>query len=95
MAKKNYLNPKIDKKAFKKSQNKCRICGEEDYALLDVHRILEGKNGGKYLRYNSVSLCANCHRRVHDGQIVIDKYYLSTSGEHVLRIIENGEEKFV
>lgn len=95
MARKNNLNPNINKQAFKQSQAKCRICGGPHYAILDVHRIKEGCKGGKYTRLNSVCLCANCHRLVHDGQTIIDRYYPSTSGEHVLKILVNGEEKFV
>lgn len=85
----------IDKQVFKKSEGKCRVCGETDYSTLDVHRIKEGKNGGEYTRYNSVCLCCKCHRKVHDGQILIGRYYLSSNGNNVLSIIENGEEKFI
>ena len=84
----------IDKKQNKLAAGKCRICGESDYALLDNHRIIEGAKGGKYIAQNVVVLCANCHRRTHDGQIIIDRYYLSTAGM-VLRVIIDGEERFV
>lgn len=36
----------VHKKAYKKSQGKCKICGEEIYELLDVHRITPGSQGG-------------------------------------------------
>tara|TARA_B100001057_G_C22544466_1_gene830957 strand:+ start:281 stop:556 length:276 start_codon:yes stop_codon:yes gene_type:complete len=84
----------INKKQNKLAAGKCRICGEDDYALLDNHRIVEGAKGGKYTKYNVVVLCSNCHRRTHDGQIVIDRYYLSTAGT-VLRVFIDGEERFV
>jgi 5-methylcytosine-specific restriction endonuclease McrA len=88
-------NKNIDKKQLKKTAGKCRICGEPEYAVLDVHRIVPGQVGGKYKENNSVVLCANCHRRVHaTGEIEIDRYYPSTGG-YLLRIVENGEEKFV
>jgi hypothetical protein len=70
---------------------KCRLCPEPVYAVLDVHRI---EAGGKYSEANSVCLCAKCHRLVHAGQIVIDRYYQSTAG-YLLRVIENGQERFV
>lgn len=85
---------RIDKKVFKHAAGKCRICGEPNYAVLQVHRINAGANGGKYSRENSVSLCANCHQKVHDEQIVIDRYYTGSSGTK-LRIIEDGIERFV
>lgn len=87
--------PLINKKIYKLSQGECRICGEKDPAVLDVHRIVPGCEGGKYTKMNSVSLCCKCHRRVHDGQITIYRYYLSSSGIYLLHILENGEEKFI
>jgi len=66
MARKKTL---IDKKIYKQASGACKICGETDPAVLDVHRILEGHNGGRYTRDNCVTLCCKCHRRVHDGQI--------------------------
>ena len=83
-----------DKKTFKKAAGKCRLCEEDRYSTLSVHRIKPGSEGGKYTKNNVVVCCENCHRRIHDGEIEIDRYYDSTAGT-LLRIIENGEEKFV
>jgi len=85
----------IDKKTYKLSKGECKICGEKDPAVLDVHRIVPGSNGGKYTQSNSVCLCCKCHRKVHDNQITIYKYYLSSSGLKVLHIMKNGIEKFI
>lgn len=85
----------INKQAFKAAEGKCRLCGEPDYATLDVHRIIEGNAGGKYEEHNSVVLCSNCHRKVHDKQIIIDRYYLCSNGKHLLRILDNGNEKYI
>lgn len=85
---------RINKQTFKHAEGKCRICGEPDYNLLDVHRINGGANGGKYSKSNSVSLCVKCHRRTHTGELTIDRYYESTTGRK-LRIIEDGIERFV
>lgn len=84
----------ISKKAKKHREGKCRFCGVDDYNLLDVHRIIEGKDGGKYHDRNTVVVCALCHRKVHCGQIKIDRYYLSTSGKWLLHFWINGEEKW-
>ena len=85
----------INKQFFKRTMKNCRLCGEEDYAVLDVHRIVPGEDGGRYVENNVVCLCANCHRRIHDAkEIVIDRYYPSTAG-YLLRIVENGVERFV
>ena len=84
----------INKKQFKHIQKKCIICGEPDYKVLDVHRIKPGKDGGAYTTDNTISCCANCHRKIHDQQIEIDRYYHSTSGR-LLRVIIDGKELFL
>jgi len=83
----------IDKKTFKKVAGKCHICGEDNIALLDKHRIIPGSQKGKYSRHNSVCLCVKCHRKVHTGQLEIDGWYDSTKGR-MLRIFEDGVERF-
>ena len=65
------------KEAFKKHAGRCAFCEESDYAVLDVHRIIEGRIGGEYHSINSVVTCANCHRKIHDGQIIIVKKHIS------------------
>lgn len=86
---------RIHKKIFKLAEGQCRICGLQDYATLDVHRIIEGKNGGKYSEDNSVCVCAVCHRKIHAGTIVVDRYYLGSDGRKLLRIYIDGHELFV
>jgi hypothetical protein len=66
---------KIAKKMFDKC---CFFCKESNYALLDVHRIVPGSDGGTYTEFNSLTVCANCHRRIHCGDISIDRKYNST-----------------
>jgi 5-methylcytosine-specific restriction endonuclease McrA len=85
----------INKQALKKSQGQCRICGEKDYATLDVHRIKEGASGGKYTKFNTVVLCANCHRKVHDQQLKLLGYFLSSSGKYLLMIEQDQQQKFI
>jgi hypothetical protein len=85
----------IDKQLFKRVAGKCRFCPCNDYAALHVHRIISGEDDGRYTEDNSVAVCANCHSFVHDGQILIDRYYLCTNGRRMLRIYRNGIEEFV
>lgn len=85
----------INKKSFKKAAGRCRVCGEDIYELLDTHRLVSGAEGGKYYRENCVVLCGNCHRKVHAGLIEIDRYYLCSNGKYKLRVIIDGEEKFI
>lgn len=82
------------KKQIKKLlDKKCYFCGCDEYALLDVHRIVEGSKGGKYIEFNTVTVCSLCHRKIHAGMIKIDRKYFSTSGRWVLHYFdENGVE---
>jgi len=84
----------IDKKSKKRVQGSCHFCGVDDYTVLDCHRIVPGEDDGKYTEANVVVVCANCHRRIHGGQIVLDRKYFTTGGFYVLRYWEDGEEKW-
>ncbi|MGE0569252.1 MAG: HNH endonuclease [Bacteroidia bacterium] len=82
----------VDKKSRKHFEGKCYFCDESDYSLLDVHRILPGEEGGRYVEHNVVVTCANCHRKIHDEQIKIDRFYYTSSGIHILHFWdEKGE----
>lgn len=84
----------INKIAKKHTEGKCQLCGESDYAVLDCHRIVPGEDGGEYSDFNTVVLCSNCHRKVHDGQIVMDRKYQTLEGRWVLRYTVGDEEKW-
>lgn len=83
----------MDKQATKHIDKKCHFCDEDNYDLLDLHRITPGSEGGKYTRDNTVTTCSNCHRATHAGVIVIDRWYISTKGR-VLHYFVEGEERF-
>ena len=83
----------MDKKQKKRTYKKCHFCGCDDYALLDLHRIIHGEDGGEYKEGNVACCCSNCHRRIHDGQIIIDRWHMSTKGQ-VLHYFIEGEERF-
>lgn len=72
----------------------CYFCEEPNYALLDCHRIKPGKDGGRYTHYNTLTICSNCHRKCHTGDIVILGKHLSTNGLFVVHYLENGVEKW-
>lgn len=91
MARRKFIINKVAKKHIDK---KCYFCSCDTYKLLDVHRILEGSEGGKYTDFNTITVCSLCHRKIHAGMIVIDRKYFSTSGKWVLHYWLNGEEKW-
>lgn len=78
----------MDKKSFKRSGRKCLICNEDDYDILDVHRIKFGK---EYKYWNTTILCANCHRKVHSGKIIIEGKYMSSVGPIIHYFIDGKE----
>ncbi len=82
----------MDKKAKKKADKQCYFCGNDDYSLLDLHRIIEGKDGGEYNHYNTIVCCCLCHRKIHAGSIKIDRKYYSTKGRWVLHYWIGEEE---
>lgn len=71
----------------------CLFCKEDDYTILDAHRIVPGTEGGEYHNENILTVCANCHRLIHSGSIVIDRKYLSTNGKLIVHYWR-GEEEF-
>lgn len=90
-----------DKKPSKKQIKKlvckeCYFCGCDEYALLDVHRIIPGKDGGKYSNdYNLIVLCSLCHRKVHADIIKILGKHFSTTGQFIIHYLdENGIEQW-
>lgn len=84
----------INKQEKKHCDKKCYFCPENDYSVLDVHRIVEGQNGGQYVAGNTITACSNCHRRIHAGQIKIDRFYLATNGKQVLHYWDSEGEQW-
>jgi hypothetical protein len=82
----------INKKVKKHLAGKCKFCPCNVYEFLDVHRITEGNQGGKYTDQNTVVVCRKCHQKIHEGKILIDKQYQSISGNLVLHYFIDGNE---
>ncbi len=61
---------RILSKYLKINRTSCMICGWNK-TTCDVHRIIFGCNGGKYIEGNLASLCPNCHRLVHRGLLIL------------------------
>jgi 5-methylcytosine-specific restriction endonuclease McrA len=83
------------KKTRKKICGKCIICKESNQKVLDIHRIIPGCEGGTYIGENCVTLCANCHRKVHHtDEIKIEGWVMSTAGM-LLHCHIDGEENYL
>ena len=50
----------------------CQICGEKD-SRLDVHHIQFRSKGGSNRMDNLVTLCSNCHGKIHNGELEFSK----------------------
>ena len=84
----------VNKKHKKLKDGKCYFCDCDNYKLLDLHRCQEGKDGGKYTEFNTITVCTLCHRKIHTDLIKIDRKYFSTSGKWILHYWIDGEEKW-
>jgi 5-methylcytosine-specific restriction endonuclease McrA len=92
---KNSMKKYTKKQAKKLFDKECFFCGENDYNLLDAHRIIEGKDGGTYHWWNMLTTCVKCHRKVHTGRIQILGKHPSTGPRlYAIHYIEDGEEKW-
>lgn len=58
---------------------KCEICGKE--INTDTHHINSISKGGKNHNSNKCELCPNCHRQVHNGEIILEGKYLVSCNE--------------
>lgn len=84
---------RYSRKQIKKLTDKCCFfCKENDYNILDAHRIIPATEGGTYAERNMLVVCSSCHRKCHSGSILIDKKYFSTSGKWVLHYWKDGIE---
>lgn len=50
----------------------CQCCGKKN-CRLDVHHIIFRSNGGTNDENNLITLCEDCHKKVHKGMIVLNK----------------------
>lgn len=79
------------KQTFKYQDKECFFCGTKE--TLDAHRLIPGKEGGKYTRWNTITTCCNCHRKCHLGIIKVIGKYQTTAGPKI-NYIENKIEKW-
>lgn len=66
--------------------NICEICKKE--IQTDTHHIQSVSKGGSNLYSNKCEICPNCHRLVHNGNIILEGRFLTTD-------CKNGETELV
>lgn len=52
---------------IQKRGSKCELCSYAVEQVLNVHHIVERKDGGTNEESNLIVLCPNCHAEVHNG----------------------------
>ena len=50
----------------------CQCCGKKN-CQLQTHHIIYRSRGGTDDENNMITLCKECHKRIHDGTIILDK----------------------
>ena len=75
---KNRIRKKTRKIINRSGQRECPICNQKE--ILVEHHI-KGKNipNANHLS-NLAYICDNCHRKIHEGIIILEKYVQTTSG---------------
>jgi len=70
------------RKLNKTGRQKCEICDEQ--TILEVHHIRGKKVLNANFYNNLANICPNCHTKVHNGIIVIEKRVLTDKGYMLL-----------
>ena len=69
--------------AYRRPKNECEICGVRG-AMLDRHHIIPRTDPRSTdLDSNLAVICANCHRRVHSHEIIIEGVFPTSTGKHL------------
>jgi 5-methylcytosine-specific restriction endonuclease McrA len=50
------------------------MCGWDETSL-DIHHIVERKNGGSNEMSNLIAVCPNCHRKAHEKKYSKDQLF--------------------
>lgn len=76
------ITKKVRKAINRSGKYHCNICNERN--ILCEHHILGRKIPKSNHPSNLTSLCSNCHRLVHEGEIIIEQWVKTTNGIELL-----------
>lgn len=72
------LRQRIRKKMNRSGNIECNICGNKE--ILIIHHILGRKIRNHNHPSNIANLCSNCHRKCHEGLIIIEGWLKTSNG---------------
>jgi hypothetical protein len=76
------LSKKHNKKMNLSGKAICDICGETE--ILVRHHI-EGRDVPYANQaYNLCDLCSNCHTKIHNGHLIVEKWVMTTNGKSLI-----------
>ena len=94
----NIINPQTSKYNPEVFMNLCGVCGNK---AEDIHHIIPQENADvdgyigihhKNEKHNLVSLCKDCHIKLHQGKILIEGYVNTSEGLELLKTVHNDDE---
>lgn len=67
MKKRGLEHIRIQKQGKERDCYVCQICGSKDH--VEGHHIIDYQYGGAANAENIISLCRDCHKKIHRGRI--------------------------
>ena len=77
-----YVKKSTIKKMNRSKSIPCDICGEKTF--LDCHHIGGRKIPNPNHKNNLAQVCPSCHRKIHEGEIIIEGWFLTTKGMELI-----------
>lgn len=68
-----YISVQVREAVLKRDRNQCAIRGCHEKNALELHHIVPYSEGGRHTTGNLITLCANCHTKVHSGDLQVKK----------------------
>ena len=62
----------------------CEICGDKLECVLEKHHINSKCYGGSDGQHNIANICSRCHKLVHNGLVILEGRFDTTSGNKVV-----------
>ena len=75
-----YSSRSFRKYFLEKKGGKCSLCDYSIKEILNIHHIIERKNGGSDEEENLILLCPNCHAEIHKGFKTLETYSIGKEG---------------